>query len=152
MLYRLYRPGDFAALYAVEVLCFSPPFRFSRSYMRQIVESPGAATWIAEEDAVLIGFSVVEWSTAPGETAAYIQTIEVDPAWRGRGIGAELLRRAEDSSITAGAQNIGLHVDVENTSAIGLYQSRGYTRQGREEHYYARQRAAFVYTKPLGGR
>ncbi len=50
MLYRLYQPGDFPALYAVEELCFEPPFRFSRTYMRQLIESPNAATWIAEEE------------------------------------------------------------------------------------------------------
>ena len=40
MLYRLYQPGDFAALYAVEELCFEPPFRFSRAYMRQLIAKP----------------------------------------------------------------------------------------------------------------
>ncbi len=83
------------------------------------------------------------------ESAAYIQTIEVHPAFRSRGIGAELLGRAEDSARTAGALSIWLHVDVENATAIRLYESRGYTRQGREENYYARHRAAFIYAKPL---
>ncbi|MGA3130174.1 MAG: N-acetyltransferase [Terracidiphilus sp.] len=149
MFYRLYHPGDFAALYEVEKLCFAPPFRFSRSYMRQLIESPDSATWIAEEDAELIGFSIVEWTAGQGDATAYIQTLEVHPAWRGRGIGAELLRRAESSAHAAGAQSISLHVDVENAAAIGLYESRGYAQQGREEHYYARHRAAFIYAKLL---
>jgi ribosomal protein S18 acetylase RimI-like enzyme len=149
MFYRLYQPGDFSALYAVEELCFAPAFRFSRTYMRQLIESADSATWIAEEDAVLIGFSVVEWSTGQSEVAAYIQTLEVHPAFRGRGIGAELLSRAESSASAAGARSIALHVDVENAAAIHLYESRRYARQGREEHYYARHRAAYVYEKPL---
>lgn len=150
MQYRLYTAADFPFLYAVEELCFAPPFRFSRSYMRQLIESPGSATWIAEENAELIGFSIVEWSVGQSEPSAYIQTIEVHPAFRGRGIGAELLVRAEDSARAAGARSIDLHVDTENVAAIHLYESRGYARQCREEHYYARQRAAFVYAKPLG--
>jgi len=149
MHYRLYHPADFPALYAVEELCFAPPFRFSRSYMRQIVKSPDSATWIAENDTKLIGFSIVEWSAGQSESAAYIQTVEVHPAFRGRGIGAELLSRAENSARAAGARSICLHVDVENAAAIRLYESRGYTRQGREEHYYARHRAALIYAKPL---
>jgi ribosomal-protein-alanine N-acetyltransferase len=80
---------------------------------------------------------------------AYIQTIEVHPAFRGRGIGAELLVRAEESALVAGAHIIALQVDVENAAAIHLYESRGFARQGREEHYYARHRAAFIYAKPL---
>ncbi len=151
MEYRLYVPTDFPALYAVEELCFEPPFRFSRSTMRQLIESTNSATWIAEEDSELIGFSIVEWSAGPGESAAYIQTLEVDPAFRSRGIGAELLARAEESARSAGTHIISLHVDVDNATAIHLYEGRGYARQGREEHYYARHRAAFVYAKPLSG-
>jgi ribosomal-protein-alanine N-acetyltransferase len=147
--YRRYAPSDFAALYAVEELCFGPPFRFSRATMRRFIASPDSATWIVEENAELIGFSIVEWSTAQGESAAYIQTLEVHPAWRGRGIGAELLSRVEDSAREAGAKSVALHVDVENAAAIHLYESHGYARQGREEHYYARHRAAFSYSKPL---
>ena len=146
---RLFKPADFPALYAVEELCFPPPFRFSRPYMRQLIESPNSATWIAEEDTELIAFSIVEWPEKPSRSSAYIQTIEVLPALRGRGIGAELLISAEDSACKAGARSIALHVDVENAAAIRLYESRGYARQGREEHYYARHRAAFVYAKPL---
>jgi ribosomal protein S18 acetylase RimI-like enzyme len=153
MLCRLYQPGDFPALYAVEELCFAPAFRFARSYMHQIIASRDAATWIAEEDAEakveLIGFAIVEWTAGQGESAAYIQTLEIHPAWRGRGIGAELLRLAEGSARAAGAKSIGLHVDVENAAAIHLYESHGYARQGRQEHYYARHRAAFTYRKPL---
>jgi ribosomal-protein-alanine N-acetyltransferase len=151
--YRLYQPGDFPSLYAVEELCFEPPFRFSRSTMRQLIESANSATWIAEDGveskAELIGFSIVEWPEGQRESAAYIQTLEVHPAFRGRGIGAELLIRAEESARLAGAQIITLHVDIENAAAIRLYESRGYARQGREEHYYARHRAAFVYAKPF---
>jgi len=145
--YRLYAPTDFPALYAVEELCFEPPFRFSRAYMRQLIESVNSKTWIAEEDTELIGFSIVEWPAGQSESTAYVQTLEVRPAFRGRGVGADLLIRAEASARATGAHIISLHVDVENVAAIRLYESRGYARQGREEHYYARHRAAFVYAK-----
>jgi ribosomal protein S18 acetylase RimI-like enzyme len=147
--YRLYIPTDFPALYAVEELCFEPPFRFSRAYIRQLIKSADTATWVALQDAELIGFSIIEWPAGQNELTAYIQTLEVHPAFRGRGIGAELLVRAEESARAAGARSIALHVDTENVAAIHLYESRGYARQGREEHYYARHRAAFVYAKPL---
>ena len=146
---RLYKPADFPFLYAVEELCFERLFRFSRAYMRQLIESPDSATWIAEEGAELIGFSIVEWPAEQNELTAYIKTLEVHPAFRGRGIGTELLVRAEESARMAEAHIIALHVDVENAAAIHLYESRGYARRGREEHYYARHRAAFVYAKPL---
>jgi len=149
MLYRLYNPADFPALYAVEELCFQPPFRFSRALMRQLVRRTDSATWIAEENSELAGFAIVEWAAPAGALVAYIQTLEVTPGRRGQGIGNELLRRLELSASVAGARAIWLHVDAENTPAIHLYESHGYKSRGREEHYYARQRAALIYAKPL---
>lgn len=149
MRYRLYQPGDFAALYAVEELCFEPPFRFSRTYMRQLIERRSSTTWIAEEVEQLTGFAIVDCSEEPGESAAYIETLEAHPAWRRRGIGAGLLLRVEDSARAAGAHIIWLHVDAENSAAIRLYERHSYERQGREEHYYARHRAALIYSKQL---
>ena len=151
MLYRLYQPADFAALYAVEELCFQPPLRFPRATMRSLVNSPNAATWIAEENAELIGFAVIEWEAERNTDTriAYIQTVEVTPDSRRLGVGDELLRRVEDSARAVGAQTIWLHVDEQNFAAIRLYERRGYAPQGREEHYYARRRPALIYSKPL---
>lgn len=149
MLYRLYHPADFTPLYAIEELCFQPPLRFPRAYMRSLVESSSAATWIAEEDGKMTGFAIAEWSAEDGQTIAYIQTLEVSPDARRRGIGAELLRRLESSAQSARAHLIWLHVDAENAPAIHLYESHGYLEQGREESYYARGRDALIYTKHL---
>ncbi len=153
MNYRLYKPADFSALYAVEKLCFEPPFRFSRGLMRKLVANPNSATFVAEEIAVekeeLAGFAIVDWAAIPKGTIAYIQTIEVHPASRRRGIAHELMRLLEDSARAAGATAIWLHVDVENAAAIRLYENHGYARKGREEHFYARQRPAFVYARSI---
>jgi len=149
MLYRLYQPGDFASVYAIEETCFQPPLRFPRAYMRSLVESSGAATWIADDDGRMAGFAIVEWSTTSGEALAYIQTLEVAQDARRQGIGAELLRKLEASAQSAAAQFIWLHVDAGNASAIRLYESHGYQCKGREEDYYARNRHALIYAKPL---
>jgi ribosomal-protein-alanine N-acetyltransferase len=149
VIYRLYKPNDFAQLYAIEESCFQPPFRFGRRYMRQLIGSSHAATWIAEEDERMAGFAIVEWNEEQGEVIAYIQTIEVTQAERGRGIGGQLLARIEGSARVAGAALIWLHVDAENTGAIGLYRANSYLLEGREENYYAPGRAALIFAKPL---
>jgi [ribosomal protein S18]-alanine N-acetyltransferase len=97
----------------------------------------------------MAGFAIVDLKASSETPAAYIQTIEVTPGQRGRGIGTGLLRRIESSAREAGAHSIWLHVDTENANAIRLYEMHGYARQGREEHFYARHRAAFVYAKPI---
>ena len=149
MHYRLFEPGDFDDLYAIEEVCFQPPHRFSRRYMRHLVQQSRAATWVAEESFCLSGFAIVEWSTQGAGVVAYIATIEVLPQVRCRGIGSELLRRVEGSAHAEGASEIWLHVDAENGSAIRLYEAFGYCSVGRAEHYYARGRAAKIYKKQL---
>lgn len=149
MNYRLFLPEDFDDLYAVEEVCFAPPQRFTRRYMRELIESTNAATWVAVEDGELAGFSIVEWSSHTGGVTAYIQTIEIAPQYRNRGAGAELMRRLEGSAHAEGAVEIWLHVDEANATAIRLYQAHGYERVGRKENYYARGRAAEIYVKRL---
>lgn len=147
--YRLYQPADFAPLYAIEEACFQPPLRFPCAYMRSLVESSSAATWIAEQDGGMTGFAIVEWVREGDETVAYIQTLEVSPEARQRGIGAELLSRLESSAQSAGADLIWLHADAENAPAIRLYESHGYRLEGREENYYPNRRPALIYAKQL---
>jgi ribosomal protein S18 acetylase RimI-like enzyme len=147
--YRHYAPADFEQLYAIEEICFQPPLRFSRRYMRGLLGSEKSSTWIAEEDGRMAGFAVVDWTREAGGAVAYIQTIEVTPEWRGQGVGGELLRRAEGSARLAGAGEIWLHVDAENRAAIGLYQANGYFCEGKQDGYYGRGRAALIFKKEL---
>lgn len=151
MLYRLYKPEDFAALYAIEEICFQPPHRFGRGYMRQLVNHSDAATWIAEEDGRMAGFAIADWAEETDGVIAYIQTLEVVPELRWKKIGANLLRRIEESARAAGARLMWLHVDAGNAPAIRLYVASGYHFEKRQEGYYPHGRAALVYSKPLSG-
>jgi [ribosomal protein S18]-alanine N-acetyltransferase len=150
MQYRLYKPEDFAALYAIEEVCFQPPFRFARSFMQRLVDAPFGEAWVAEEDGKVAGFAIVEWTTQAKRPTAYIQTIEMLPEHRGRGAGGELLARIEQSATEAGAAVLWLHVDESNAPAIRLYEACGFTRTGKEEHFYAPGRGALLYRKQLG--
>jgi len=149
MLYRPFQPEDFNSLYAIEELCFQPPFRFGRVYMRQILSRSRAAAWIAEENQQMAGFAIVEWTRESTQIVAYIQTVEVAPAHRQRGIANQLLSRIELSATTAGSTVLWLHVHEQNAAAIRLYESRDYLPQGREENYYAPGLSALIYAKPL---
>jgi len=119
--------------------------------MRQLVESADSATWIAEHDGQIAGFAIVEWAEEQDEVVAYIQTLEVAPAARSRGMGGELLRRLEASAAEASAVVIWLHVDESNTGAIRLYERSGFRCEGREEDYYGPDRPALVFAKTLPG-
>ncbi len=149
MHYRIFVPDDFSALYSIEKLCFEPPLRFTRRYMRELIESSASTTWIALDESMMTGFAILNCLTDSEGTAAYIQTIEVAPPHRHRGIGSQLLDRLESSAQAALAPVIWLHVDARNEKAIRLYQRSGFRQPGRQEHYYARNRAAVIYAKAL---
>jgi ribosomal protein S18 acetylase RimI-like enzyme len=147
--FRLYQPDDFPQFYALEEICFPPPHRFSRRYLRSLVSRANAATWIAEEDGRMTGFAIVVWAQRKSGITAYIQTLEVAPEARRHGIGRELLQRIEASAIAAGAALIWLHVEAVNAAAVHLYEAQSYYCQGHHENYYPEGRAALIFAKPL---
>jgi [ribosomal protein S18]-alanine N-acetyltransferase len=147
--YRLYKPEDFEPIYAIEEMCFAPPFRFSRAMMRGMTRDARSVTWIAEDDGGMAGFAIVDLNLRGQSHSAYIPTIEVLPERRGTGIASALLDRIERSARDAGARAITLHVDTENAAAIRLYEAHGYVKQRKTEDFYPRGRAAYVYCKTL---
>lgn len=146
---RTYTQEDFEALYAIEELCFEDPFRFSRRYMKKLLEASNSAAWIADTDKAMAGFAILEWNSELYGTNAYIVTLEVAPAFRRRGIGASLLAQCEDHATRIGASILWLHVATENVSAIRLYEAHGFKYIDREEDFYAIGRGAQVHAKKL---
>ena len=63
---------------------------------------------------------------------AYLEELYVAPALRGRGIGRALLEGAMDAAREAGAVRIDLGTSVDDTAAIALYESCGFTNREGE--------------------
>lgn len=62
-----------------------------------------------------------------GQTArAYVTNVSVLPAWCGRGVASELLRRCVSHARDMRMQEIALHVDRHNAAAIALYERIGF--------------------------
>jgi [ribosomal protein S18]-alanine N-acetyltransferase len=144
---RDYRAGDLEALFALDVVCFAEPFRFSRRAMRGFAEARGAAAVIAEvgegADAELVGFCVAQLEADVG----YVVTLDVAEGWRRRGLARRLMEETETRMRAAGAKGMGLHVSVENAGAIGFYERMGYARAGRVKRFYGRGGDAWAYRK-----
>jgi len=87
--------------------------------LRRIHDAQGAplgSLWVALRQSVL----------PSGAPLAWVMTVEVDPAQRGRGIGRALMLLAERECLAAGVQDLGLNVFSSNAVAIRLYESLGY--------------------------
>lgn len=61
-------------------------------------------------------------STAQGATSAWVEDMVLDAAYRGYGIGKQLLHNALTWAKNKGATRAQLLVDVENIEALGYYQ------------------------------
>ena len=62
-----------------------------------------------------------------------IEFVWVDDAWRGRGIGAQLMAEAERVALAHGCRRI--HLDTMSFQAPGFYRSLGFQVAGQIEGY-----------------
>jgi RimJ/RimL family protein N-acetyltransferase len=58
--------------------------------------------------------------------------------WRGRGVGAALMRAAAALAREQGLHKLCLEVFVHNTAAIALYRKCGFAEEGRRTRQYRR--------------
>ena len=81
-------------------------------------------------------------------------TIAVDRRWRGKGVGAALLRAAFEDLLLSPARRMFLEVEDGNTAAIRLYEGQGFGRIGVRKGYYRKAdgsaATALVMSRDLG--
>jgi ribosomal-protein-alanine N-acetyltransferase len=125
---------------------------WSAGAVGRIVAMPGAVAQLARTGRGDPPIGFVVWRTAADE--AEIITLGVLPAFRRRGIGAQLMAAAEATAAAAGALRLFLEVAVDNTAALALYRTRGYSDVGGRSGYYrdggGRRRDAIIMARHLG--
>lgn len=90
---------------------------------------PTAVTWVAVRDGRIVGFCHASSpSPDPAGDAAHIQSLYLDPAAQGGGIGRELLRATLGSVAALGFRRATLHVYGFNGPAITFYERLGWRR------------------------
>lgn len=101
-----------------------------RAQYGQALDS-GGFVLLALEETVPVGYLVAAREPSPWpamfadeEPVTELVTLAVDPAWRGGGIGSQLLKRFEAE---LGAQDCFVGVIPANSRAIGLYRRRGFS-------------------------
>ena len=80
------------------------------------------AVWVATEHGQVVGVLVLELQ----DTALLLESVAVDPAHQGQGIGRSLIDHAEQVARDAGLSAVDLYTNAHMTENLRLYPSLGY--------------------------
>ncbi len=141
------RPTDLDALVALEDRAFDGDRLSRRSFKRFLDRKRTSDLLILEQDGVLLGYALVVYRS--GTALARLYSIAVDPACKGRGLGARLLGEAECAAFGRDCAVMRLESRPDNTAAIGLYRGRGYRQFDVLEDYYEDHASALRFQKWL---
>ena len=110
-----------------------PWISLQRNYAASLalLQDPLSEVYLALWGDVSAGFIMLK---TQGSFTGYIQTIVIEEAFRGKGIGTALIRFAEEK-IAAVSPNVFICVSAFNTRAHRLYLSLGYEEVGLLKNY-----------------
>ncbi len=129
---RLMRTSDLPAAAHLEQLYFSVPW--TERQLKGSLESPEYLFVVAEEQGRVIGYGGLLKVLDEGD----ITNIVVEEAYRGRGIGRQLVKALLSEGKRCGLNAFTLEVRAGNAAAIHLYESLGFVREGIRRRFYQR--------------
>jgi ribosomal protein S18 acetylase RimI-like enzyme len=109
-----------------------------------VLSFPSVQRWKAMRGDELVGFVAADERVSQG--LAWIATIAVSPYHRRKGLGNQLLEKAESA---VSVPLMRLSVRAKNSGAIQLYQKRGYVQIDVWPSYYTGGEDAIVMEKKL---
>lgn len=152
---RRMRWWDVPALLAVDRACFGADAWEEQGFWSELAGWPESRHYVLAEPAGAGDAVSGEGGTGGGEPPdeagtvlgyaglfavadeATVQTVAVDPAHRGRGLGRLLVEALLAEADTRGVRTVWLEVRDDNTSALALYGAYGFARAGVRRGYYA---------------
>ena len=132
---------DLNALRHLEHACF-PKDAWPLLDLIGVLALPNVVRLKAVSHGEMVGFIAAD--IRPGQGLAWIATLAVLPAFRGRGIGKALLQACEE---LLEVSHIRLNVRTSNRAAIRLYEETGYQKAGLWHDYYEDGEDALVMQK-----
>ena len=122
------------AIFEIEQKCFPGKVGYSKRQIEHLILNANSDCLVEKQDGVIRAFLIVTYRQ--GSLTCNIETIDVDPAFKNRGIGLKLLKAAEIDMKQRGMRWSQLEVSEGNEAALKLYKKAGYTFKERIEGYY----------------
>lgn len=123
---------DIAAVVQIERACFSTVWP-SDAFYNELSTNKLAHYFVGTIDARIVAYGGI-WVILED---SHVTTLAVDPGYRGRRFGEELLLRLIDEAIERGAAWMTLEVRESNTVAQRLYRKYGFTTVTMRTGYYS---------------
>jgi len=137
---RAYQPGNYARVLHLEGQCFEQ--HSALQYMEMYLAYPGHF-FVACEDGHVVGYVAGRTEGIFGR----LVSVGVDPAYRGRGIGAALVQRFIDS-LPPTVDWLALEVRMGNAAAHRLYQRFGFRACQMLPNYYLDGEDGLLMVRP----
>jgi ribosomal protein S18 acetylase RimI-like enzyme len=153
MLIRLYRPADLPTLKAITVQAFDGvsidqgiehefgpvgghdwQWRKARHLDDDAARDP-AGIFVAEEGGQIVGY-ITTWQDREAGIG-HIPNVAIDAAYRGQGLGRQLIEHALAHFRAAGLSHAKIETLVQNDVGNHLYRSLGFREVARQIHFVA---------------
>ena len=134
---RIAKPADIESCARLLGILFSQEHEFTPDQQKQeagldmIISDPSIGTiFVCEEDGLIVGMisALNLVSTAIGKKVLFLEDMIVDPAWRGKGIGALLIEHVCRWAREEGYGRATLLTDGDNIPAQHFYEAHGFIR------------------------
>jgi putative acetyltransferase len=113
-----------------------PSVEQERAVLDMFDQSERALMLLALGDGQIVGELSLK-AISPRRAIAHVATLgmSVRASWRRKGVGRELLSAALEWAPSAGIKRVELYVYARNEGAIKLYESLGFTHEGRRKGF-----------------
>jgi ribosomal-protein-alanine N-acetyltransferase len=126
------RRADLADVARIEARIFPFPWTYGNFADSLAAGYDGWVFEATEPPGGLLGYAILMW--LPEEV--HLLNLSVDADVQGRGLGAQMLDWLLADGAARGARSILLEVRPSNTSALRLYERKGFHRIGLRRRYY----------------
>jgi ribosomal-protein-alanine N-acetyltransferase len=126
--------NDIEAIFEIEQKCFPGKVGYSKRQIEHLILNANSDCLVKKQDSIIRAFLIVTYRQ--GSSTSSIETIDVDPAFKNKGIGLKLLEAAEIEMKRRGMRWSQLEVSEGNEAALRLYTKAGYKFKERIEGYY----------------
>ncbi len=146
MTIRMAITQDIPYLVKLENQCFTTD-RLSRRNFHYLLTKAHAATWVAEEEGLVLAYLMLLFSR--GTSAARLYSIAVNPTCRRQGLAGALLHTAEQAALAEDYVAMRLEIREDNDASRAFFQHHGYKPFGVVADYYEDHHPAIRYEKVL---